>query len=470
MHVRRSACLYALPLWLSALGPPALAQRPDGDLRAVPVWLGADSRDKVHALIDGDDNLAEVVPNIRDAADFPVPMRYRDDSTIAYWRDGALYTLAYGDLDRDAGGALSQLWTLAKWEGGEWHHLGGIKTRPKGLLKAIPCDGGRFIAISSDIGMFGDGRSDPTPFQVLSLPQEGTRLRLDRHMGHGQDDLRGHMSDGECFAQAFLSRCYRTDSHAVLVNRRTGLYWVLSLEKASLVKAGCIFKKVTPEMVAKDGFPNAVLCVDVEKAGTVLVAAQDEDFFTTEMADPERELNELLASEAFDNSQHQWALAVEARERGWREMAERNPFIVWYRIYPESGRVEELIDPPEGGTFFREGGNNDGFRAMPDGSVKIGGWAGVMGRLDEKVRRGWKKADKKDTSTKSSGGAEDAPKEVEGAESGAGGGGPAEGGALPQVGTDGGVAKGRGHDNASSGAGKGAYGCGAGAPAAMGAA
>jgi hypothetical protein len=393
MCIRRPALLFALSLWLSA----SPAQDWVGDLRTVTLWTSRDGRDMVYALLDEDNNVVKVVPNVRSAADFPVPIEYRDDSMGSAWRDGRLYTLAYGDEDRDAEGAPSQLWTFAMWEDGKWHHLGGIRSGPWGLLNAIPCDDGRFIVISSRAGMLGAEGPDPTPFRVASLPLAGKDMRLGRAMDHGQDGLRRHMSESECFKLAWFSRIMMTDSHAVLVNFRTGLYWVFSLEKASLVKAGCIFKKVTPKMIAKGGFPDAVLCADAEKAGTVLVAAQDEDFFMTEKGDAEREFSEMVSGDAFDNSQAQWEAADREYERRRLEIIERNPFIVWYRIHPESGRVEKLYDPPEGGTFFRDAEKSGGFRAMADGSIRMGGGGGNSTDLEEQARQWLGKAGKKQT-------------------------------------------------------------------------
>jgi hypothetical protein len=355
------------------------------------LWPTANTPDEVYALVDDDDNIVEVIPDVCRVAGFPVPVEYRGNSTDSAWHDGRLYTLAYGDRDRDAEGVPSRLWTFAVWEDEKWHHLGGTRTGPMGMLKAIPCNDGRFIVISSRAGMLGDEGPDPTPFRVAALPLAGKDMRLGRAIDHGQDGLRRHMSESECFKLAWSSYILKTDSHAVLVHRETGLYWVFSLEKASLVKAGGIFKKVTPKMIAKGGFPDAVLCVDAEKSGTVLVAAQDEDFFMTEKGDALRELNELLASDGFDISQYEAANREYDRRR--LEIIERNPFIVWYRIHPESGRVEKLYDPPEGGTFFRDGKNSGGFHTMADGSVQMG-W--TFSKLEEKARQWLGRAGKKD--------------------------------------------------------------------------
>jgi hypothetical protein len=64
--------------------------------------------------------------------------------------------------------------------------------------------------------------------------------------------------------------------------------------------------------------------------------------------------------------------ALKIFELRLKELAKLNPFIVWYRIYPENGKVEKLSSAPEGGAYFRNGWENDVWRPMPDGSVKMG--------------------------------------------------------------------------------------------------
>jgi hypothetical protein len=160
-----------------------------------------------------------------------------------------------------------------------------------------------------------------------------------------------------------------TDKFATLVSTRTGLYWVFSKEKASLVKGGNIFNKITPEHIASGGFEHAVLCVNPEKDGTVLISAQDEDFLTGTV-DLTKKILELQRAGILKFN----SLAKANEWMAQQHQAEDNnsPFIVWYRIYPETGKVERLSLPPEGGTLHREGSKNNIWRPMPDGSVKMG--------------------------------------------------------------------------------------------------
>jgi hypothetical protein len=74
-----------------------------------------------------------------------------------------------------------------------------------------------------------------------------------------------------------------------------------------------------------------------------------------------------------------------------KELAERNPFIVWYRIHPENGKSEKLNGPPEGGSFVRDVEKPVSWRPMLDGSIKMGNFESELAlkkqeeSVDEKV-------------------------------------------------------------------------------------
>lgn len=40
---------------------------------------------------------------------------------------------------------------------------------------------------------------------------------------------------------------------------------------------------MTPEMIAKNGFYDAILCVNPEKDGTILISARDENEFVSDL-------------------------------------------------------------------------------------------------------------------------------------------------------------------------------------------
>jgi len=326
-------------------------------------------------LIDENDGIREYIPNVAKSGILPVHLDCFGTSIDSYWRDGILYTTARGCPERNEDGVEFSRLLFAKWEDDEWKLLGDYKNYTDNSLEAIPCGGGRFIVRSSNTDLVDDNRPDRTPFCLMRIPEGKAEARIERSIDHGQDGLREWMSDPNCFKLATYSEVAMTDGHAVLVNSSTSLYWVFSLEKASLVKAGSIFKGVTPDMVTEMGFKQAVLRVNPEKSGTVLVAAQEESLFVAEKEDADKEARGLWENvppeqRYFTGGDYDWI--YEFRDRRLEVIRERSPLIVWYRIHPENGRVEKLPVPPEGGSSFREGGGNDQWRPMPDGSVRMG--------------------------------------------------------------------------------------------------
>jgi hypothetical protein len=365
-----------------------------GDLYLVR--LGTTDDQLSWAFVDEYDNVNSVIPGVRQSSDVSGLCQGCGGSSFSYWHGDALHTLADGgEVEED--GKTYRRHAFAKWQEGKWSLLGVFKTSGLEMLQALPCDNGRFIAISCFADIFDDGRSDRSPFCRMSLRDGKEELRIDSSIDHGQDDLRKYIREepridpsryngrellryrlgSSCFRLAYESAdaAIMTDGRATLVNRATGLYWVFSTEKATLIKAGCIFKKVTPEMAAKGGFHRAVLCAQPEKSGTVLLSTQDEGMFTVETEDAYKEADALYENhEKMPRGVPHRAIdwIEDIRERRLEENKARSPLIVWYRIHPENGRVERLPAPPEGGTSFREGWTNDYWRPMPDGSVRMG--------------------------------------------------------------------------------------------------
>ena len=338
-------------------------------------------------FIDENNVVREIIPSILISRNLPVPNRYFASLFSGdAWSCGALYKWGSSDAQQRDDGTRLTRWSLAKWfapeEEGEreWHYLGEYITDNRELLRFIPCENDRFIVVSLRGDLTGNNNSDRTPFARMSLDRNKKEFRLDFPIAHRQDELQKYILDQDIFGLAWVSNVVLTDKHATLLNSSTGLYWIFSLENASLVKAGNIFNRVTPEMIAKGGFLRAVLCVNPEKEGTILVAAQDEAFLVSEtLPDPFKEHNELLRqlyNQVPKLSVEEYnAKVVELRsilDERLEELKERNPYIVWYRLDPETGRVEKLPAPPEGGTNLRDGGKNDVWRPMPDGSVRMG--------------------------------------------------------------------------------------------------
>jgi hypothetical protein len=324
-------------------------------------------------LIDERNRIKRTIPHIADAVDFPVPPSYRTMMTRSFWHNDALYAITAGGSRLDEtleDGSKVTLWTLAKWrEDNGWQFVGSYRAGTKSLLLAIPCDNDRFIIVTSGTDLTSSKNvSQWSPFHRMTLATEKKELRWSAAIDHGMDDIRKHMPDSDFLAMVFNSRVAVTDDYAVLVNRETGLYWVFSLEKATLRHSGNIFKSVTPEMIAKGGFPHAILSVHPEKNGTILVSAQEESAFMSETGDAIKEAQEMRGKNP-DMSVKDIHKVMELREE---ELADRSPLLVWYRIDPEKGKAERLGVPPVGAAYIREGTKNDYWRPMPDGSVRMG--------------------------------------------------------------------------------------------------
>jgi hypothetical protein len=319
-------------------------------------------------LIDKNNIVQKRIPLVGQSPDIPAAFSKPTWAINHYWYGDRLFAFTNSREKREDGTSYERF-CIAEYQEGEWQYLGDFKTDKENfMLSAIPCANGRFIFVNYSSDLWDNGRPDRSPFARASFHPGKAELRIDSPIDHGQDGLRPYMHMKSCFGLAWVTRKVVTGEYATLICTETGLYWIFSLEKASLVKAGNIFRDAKAEWVARGGLENAVLCVRPEIGGTVLVAAQDEDFVMTETDTIEDEVQELLSKKAFKTDQDMY----DYYERRRRELAERNPFIVWYRIYPETGKVEKLAYPPEGGTVHREGGKNDVWRPMPDGSVQMG--------------------------------------------------------------------------------------------------
>jgi hypothetical protein len=382
-------------------------------------WVGdlylvrSDATPHRYLLIDEKNHVLEKIPPIVFADGSPVS----GDSLIygsSYWHNDALFTLASGDIrdfETNSDGSRYRRWTFAKWQDNEWHFLAEYKAEYGNNLKAIPCDGDRFIIISATADLVDNDRQDRTPFAVMTLNSQKNEMKLGASIDHGQDELREQMRpkknafplivnmsnvDTDAFYRQLKSMFHSaltdhfrmasessvalTDEYATLVNKRFGLFWIFSREKASIKKAGNIFTKVTKEMIANGGFRDVVLRVNPEKDGTILISALDEAIFTVgekELLDVEVSLNNF-----FDRN-----LSPEDRAKillqANQENIQRNPYIVWYRIYPWDGKVEKLSAGPPGGSLGRDGGENDDWRPMPDGSIKFGN---ILSSLVQKTK------------------------------------------------------------------------------------
>ena len=330
-------------------------------------WVGdefaiwpADNGKRV--FVDENNKIIREIPLITASQDLPVPVGYFSSLGIPDWYNGAEYVVVPSRYSSEDG-VQHRRWSFAKYENDKWHYLGEYIPPDLESLRAIPCSNNRFIIVSRSRDLYNNNRANRSPFALGRFPDGKTDFRITNSIDHGQEDLRQFMSNDFCFNLAYNCEIFMTAEHATLINTATGLYWVFSLEKASLVKTGNIFKSVTPKMVADGGFNEAILWFSPEKAGTVLMSAVDENFFLTDKGN-------LLSEYYVWGKDFGDTVANEKWKQRQQELRERNPWIDWYRLYPENGRVEKLSGPPPGGSSER--GKEDRWRPLPDGSVRMG--------------------------------------------------------------------------------------------------
>ncbi|MCL1894761.1 MAG: hypothetical protein FWG02_11135 [Holophagaceae bacterium] len=314
-------------------------------------------------LVDEKNSIQKRIPNVADAIDFPVSKKYLSVNMGYYWYSGALYTTACGSSERNEDGSQFVRWTIARWNDDEWHLLGNFKTDIATRLRVIPCANNRFIVFSNK-NLRNQYPSDRTPFYKASIQSGRNELRIDSPIAHGMDEFPGFFSD-QSLSNFFHCQIVVTDEHATVIDNKTGLFWIFSLEKASLVKSGTIFKSITPEIVANNGYSvTPIFCIQPEKKeNTILINTEEEKVLTDGIDDY---YDKLLAVPglSFEEIQKIYTLRSE-------DIARRRPFIAWYRLYTENGKVEKLIIPPEGCAEIKEKDITLFFQPMLNGSVKM---------------------------------------------------------------------------------------------------
>ena len=361
---------------LSALAQPTPVQ-----------WVGDllfinNRNNGAYCLIDENNILKQEIPFVANLTDFPLPQPLRSSEFVCGWHNDGLYAVLSGALEENADGSKFRRNTFAKWQNGEWDILGSFKMTddPKNIryirnyLKAIPCDNDRFVVISGSTDLKG---SYVTPFARMSLNSATKEIRFDAFIDHGQDEIRDHMSKPEYFRLAgFTSHIIMTDSYATLLNWTTGMYWIFSLEKASLVKSGKIFKSMTVEKIAKvKTSTSVIMSAHPEKDyGTILISSREESAIDAEI-DLDEEMTEFMVKHRVGqpDSTVKYQDYSDLLDKRRKEVARQHPWIVWHRLYPETGKIEKIMNP-EGAAIERgdEFMKTYFWRPMPDGSVKMG--------------------------------------------------------------------------------------------------
>ena len=365
--------VFLMACCLSTLAQPAPGQ-----------WVGdllfVNNRNNgAYFLIDENNTVKQEIPFVRNLTGFPLPQELRSNESVSGWHNDGLYVVLSGAIEEDADGSKFRRNTFAKWQNSEWDILGSFKMTddPKSVryirnyLKAIPCDNDRFILISGLTDIKG---SNVTPFARMSLNSATKEIRFGAFIDHGQDEILDHMSKAEYFRFASYSQIIMTDRYATLLSWTTGMYWFFSLEKASLVKSGKILKNMTAEKIAKlEVSTSIILSAHPEKdSGTILISSEEEEAIDAEI-DLDAELTEFRVQHrvGLPDSTVKYQDYSDLVNKRREEVAHQHPWIVWYRLYPETGKVEKIMNP-EGGAIEMDGGKNGLWRPMPDGSVKMG--------------------------------------------------------------------------------------------------
>jgi hypothetical protein len=318
-----------------------------------------------HVFIDENNVIRKTIPSIADALDFPVPVEQRQYAQRGYWYNDAFYITAFGRPETNENGEEFRRWTLAKWEDDEWHFVGECRTDASEFLSFIPCDNSRFIAIFRNADLPNNKGANRTPFFRASIPEGKMELKMDSPIAYGMDDL--DMTDPNIFGLASRSRIIIADGFAVLISKSTGLYWVFSLETASLKRTGKVFKDATAKWISNGGNSGAVYYINPEKDGAILLSAHPDEALDEFTGDIQRESNEMA---------RQSPMTLEAATK-WREerrkvLDSQYPFFVWHRIEPESGRSKKAEPPPIGASLVKDDKIGPLWRPMPDGAVKMG--------------------------------------------------------------------------------------------------
>jgi hypothetical protein len=356
-----------------------------------------------------------------DWTDYSFPKSHPDyygqwsDRGYHWLNDGysdALYVTVRSKAGKNEDGTWYRPYKFHKWQDGEWQFLGEYRDPVEKIgetedsvqfsssnLSFYPCDNDRFISVSWSKDLENDKRPDRTPFARFSLRQGKKEVTMDSTIPFGIDGLRDHMHIPGVFEAAANARSIVNGKHATIIHPQTGLYWCFSLEKASLVKAGCIFRGLDEEewlkYLRKRSLRMAVLCAAAEKDGTVLVSALEEVALKGAVVDTWVDQEEMEAATPDMTEKEREKAFIEQQ----RKSASGSKYLVWYRIHPENGRVEKLGVPPIGGAHERAGfwsklwlgmdfWRADEWRPLPDGSVR-------MGLMDPKVPEQEKAKEKK---------------------------------------------------------------------------
>ena len=321
-----------------------------------------------YVFIDENNVIRKTIPSIADAVDFPVPAEQLQFAQYGYWHNDAFYVTAYGRPETNEDGEEFRRWTLAKWEDDEWHFVGEYKTdMSEFAIKFIPCDNNRFVAVFQNADLPNNKGANRTPFFRMSIPEGKTELKIDSPIAHGVDNLDLDMTDPNIFRLASFSKVVITDGFAVLISKSTGLYWVFSLETASLKRTGKVFKDAKAKWISNGGNSSAIYTVHPEKDGSILLSTYPDEALDELTGDVQQEGNEMARQQPMTLEE-----STKWRAERKKVLDSQYPFFVWRRIEPEGGVVKKVDYHPIGALIVKDDKIGSLWRPMPDGTVKMG--------------------------------------------------------------------------------------------------
>ncbi len=277
-----------------------------------------------------------------------------------FWFDGAYYFLSVARSQDPERRTL----TLRRLRGAAWEVDGSMEV-PKslGTTEIFPCSNGRYLAIARE-----DLRKDVSP-------SERVPFFLLRKNDRDEFVVSSSIHPGFDFmakSPALLELASNSDkaiagSHAVLIHRETGLYWVFDLDRGRLRHHGRLYDKITDRVIEGGRTFEAVLAFHPLKDGDVLIQARDEDaILNPDIKNPLAEANRVGARPGSDPD-----LVKNLAKWGRQDMDNAHPFYRWFRLDPATGSLKRLVALPQGAVEVKDPTKPAVWRPLPDGSVKF---------------------------------------------------------------------------------------------------
>lgn len=268
-----------------------------------------------------------------------------------------------------------------KWEvEAEW------RSEVPDLVRVFPLRDGNYLGVAGrPILAWTDGEGY-TPFGLLEPSEGGKRLKAKtgipagfskpvwkkaplKDFGHGETNIRGMAGYFDRIVAHF-----RTDGRLVLMSHELGYLWVFDEGDGRLLRTIKIFSAVDEAYLARpQGVTQVVVGAQPRQDGWILVATRTEDaVIRANLAYPDPALPEAARQDTVG-----WDFS------GWWKGGKDHrvlritqfPHIRWWKVDPETGRVEPE-EPPHGfPDQFKSAGHYAQFRwrFKPDGNLTLVG-------------------------------------------------------------------------------------------------